>query len=76
MNHPTASAPGHVPLAPTKTPIDAPLVSRQYRRMFPELPPFEAEEQFLHALGRQGGLCECGESMIPLNPWVSFGKLA
>jgi hypothetical protein len=30
--------------------------------MFPELPSFEADEQFLHALGRAGGFCDFGES--------------
>jgi hypothetical protein len=29
--------------------------------MFPELPSFQAEEQFLYALGRAGGLCDCGD---------------
>jgi len=29
--------------------------------MFPELPSFQADEQFLHALGRAGGLCDCGD---------------
>jgi hypothetical protein len=29
--------------------------------MFPELPSFEADEQFLHALGRAGGICDCGD---------------
>ena len=29
--------------------------------MFPELPPFEADEQFLNALGRGGGPCDCGD---------------
>jgi Animal haem peroxidase len=29
--------------------------------MFPELPSFEADEQFLHALGRAGGFCDCGD---------------
>jgi hypothetical protein len=29
--------------------------------MFPELPSFEAHEQFLHALGRAGGVCDCGD---------------
>lgn len=32
-----------------------------YGRMFPELPSFEADEQFLHAIGRAGGLCDCGD---------------
>lgn len=31
-----------------------------YGRMFPELPSFEADEQFLHALGRAGGACDSG----------------
>lgn len=29
--------------------------------MFPDLPSFEADEQFLHALGRAGGVCDCGD---------------
>jgi len=29
--------------------------------MFPELPAFQAEETFLLALGRAGGLCDCGD---------------
>jgi len=29
--------------------------------MFPELPSFQANEQFLHALGRAGGICDCGD---------------
>jgi len=29
--------------------------------MFPELPSFETDEQFLHALGRAGGVCDCGD---------------
>lgn len=29
--------------------------------MFPELPQFQADEEFLHALGRAGGLCDCGD---------------
>ena len=41
--------------------IDAPLGPTSYGRMFPELPSFQAEEQFLHALGRAGGICDCGD---------------
>jgi hypothetical protein len=41
--------------------IDAPLGSATYARMFPELPSFQADEEFLHALGRAGGLCDCGD---------------
>ena len=29
--------------------------------MFPDLPPFRADEEFLHALGRAGGVCDCGD---------------
>ena len=32
--------------------VDAPLGPASYARMFPELPSFQADEQFLHALGR------------------------
>jgi heme peroxidase len=31
-----------------------------YGRMFPDLPTFNADESFLYALGRAGGLCDCG----------------
>ena len=41
--------------------IDAPLGPTSYGRMFPELPSFQADEQFLRALGRAGGLCDCGD---------------
>jgi Animal haem peroxidase. len=30
--------------------------------MFPELPSFQADEQFLRALGRSGGVCDCGDA--------------
>jgi hypothetical protein len=30
--------------------------------MFPDLPSFEADEQFLHALGRAGGLAVAEEA--------------
>ena len=42
--------------------IDAPFVPTPYARMFPELPSFQADEQFLHALGRVGGVCDCGDT--------------
>jgi hypothetical protein len=29
--------------------------------MFPDLPAFSADEEFLFALGRAGGLCDCGD---------------
>ena len=34
-------------------------LAQQLMRMFPELPSFQADEQFLHALGSAGGLCDC-----------------
>jgi hypothetical protein len=30
--------------------------------MFPDLPSFRADEEFLHALGRAGGICDCGDA--------------
>jgi Animal haem peroxidase len=47
--------------ARAKVAIDAPLGPTSYARMFPELPSFQADEQFLHALGRAGGICDCGD---------------
>ena len=41
--------------------IDASLDPATYARIFPELPPFQADEQFLRTLGRAGGLCDCGD---------------
>jgi hypothetical protein len=41
--------------------IDAPLGPAGYARMFPDLASFQADEQFLHALGRAGGVCDCGD---------------
>jgi hypothetical protein len=31
-----------------------------YGRLFPDLPSFSAEQELLFALGRAGGLCDCG----------------
>lgn len=45
----------------TKTTADVPVGQAAYGRMFPELPPYRADEQFLHALGRSGGLCDRGD---------------
>jgi Animal haem peroxidase len=53
---------GVPPSAPRAgVPIDAPIAPTNYARMFPELPSFDADEQFLRALGRAGGLCDCGD---------------
>ena len=62
MNQPATSVRTHC-LSPARArvAIDAPLGPASYARMFPELPSFQADEQFLHALGRAGGLCDCGD---------------
>jgi Animal haem peroxidase len=40
---------------------DAPTGPTRYARMFPELPSFQADETFLHTIGRAGGPCDCGD---------------
>ncbi len=60
MNPRATSVRNHCP-ARASVAIDAPLGPATYARMFSELPSFEADEQFLHALGRSGGLCDCGD---------------
>ena len=62
MNQSACSVRSHC-LAPSRvrTAIDAPLGPAGYARMFPELSSFRADEQFLHALGSAGGLCDCGD---------------
>ena len=52
------------PAVRAKVPIDAPIGPTNYARMFPELPSFEADDEFLRRLGRAGGLCDCGERTI------------
>ena len=61
MNQPAASVRNYC-LSPARVraAIDAPIAAATYGRMFRELPSFEADEQFLHAMGRAGGLCDCG----------------
>ena len=44
-----------------RVPVDAPIAGATYARLFPELPSFSADEQFLFALGRAGGLCDCAD---------------
>jgi hypothetical protein len=62
MSSPVTSIRSHC-LSPARArvAIDAPLGPTAYGRMFPDLPSFEADEQFLHALGRAGGICDCGD---------------
>jgi hypothetical protein len=70
-------------LSPSRArmPVDAPLGPARYARMFPELPAFEADEEFLHAIGRVGGLCDCGDEADTLGSlgdveagWPIFGQ--
>src|SRR6266849_5286043 len=41
---------------------DAAVTSSSYARLFPDLPAFTADDAFLYALGRAGGLCDCGDT--------------
>ncbi len=61
MTHCASSLPSECLSARAKIAIDAPLGPASYSRMFPSLPPFQADEEFLHALGRAGGVCDCGD---------------
>jgi hypothetical protein len=70
-------------LSPSRVrrPVDAPLGGAQYAHMFPELPAFKADEEFLHALGRAGGICDCGDERDPPGSlsavaagWPIFGQ--
>lgn len=44
-------------LAPDRV-VDAPIYGGRYGRMFEDLPPFSAEEAFLHMIGSAGGVCD------------------
>src|SRR5512146_383579 len=52
-------------LSPSRVrpPVDRATGPARYARMFPDLPSFEADEAFLHALGRAGGICDCGDAV-------------
>lgn len=41
--------------------IDASIGPGMYGRLFPDLPSFSTEQELLFALGRAGGLCDCGD---------------
>jgi hypothetical protein len=47
-------------LAPDRV-VDAPIYGGRYGRMFPDVPPFSADEQLLHAIGARGGACDATE---------------
>jgi len=62
-------------------PSDAPIGVGMYGRLFPELPSLAADDQFLYALGRAGGLCDCrdeGDAAGSLGTeaagWPFFGQ--
>jgi hypothetical protein len=82
MNQLATSGPHHcLSRARAEVAIDAPLGPSNYARMFPELPSFQADEAFLHALGRAGGLCDCGDIEDALDSlgdsaagWPIFGQ--
>ena len=58
MKHPHCLAPARL-----RARTDARIGPTSYGRLFPELPAFEADETFLFALGRAGGLCDCGDAI-------------
>lgn len=47
--------------ARAQRPVDAPTSPTMYGRLFPDLRSFNAEQELLFALGRAGGLCDCGD---------------
>jgi len=57
VNHPHCLAPARV-----RPEGGGSIRSASYARLFPDLPAFEAEEAFLFALGRAGGLCDCRDA--------------
>jgi Animal haem peroxidase len=63
MSPATSSVRNHC-LSPARvrTPVDAPIGPATYARMFPDLPSFDADEALLHAIGRIGGMCDCGDA--------------
>jgi len=61
MNPCTAFAQGHTrSQTAARHTIDAPLGPFTYGRLFPDIPSFQADEEFLHSLGLVGGVCDCG----------------
>jgi heme peroxidase len=82
MNQIARSAVNHC-LSPARhgTAINGAFTPGTYARMFPELPSFEADEAFLHALGQAGGLCDGGDLDDPAESlgetaagWPVFGQ--
>lgn len=56
MNHIECLSPARV-----RRSANAPIGPAMYGRLFPDLPSFTAEQEMLFALGRAGGLCDCGD---------------
>ena len=61
---------------------DGPVSSVAYARLFPDLPTLATDESFLFALGRAGGLCDCGDEEDDASSlgtvaagWPFFGQL-
>ncbi|HEX2442738.1 MAG TPA: peroxidase family protein [Vicinamibacterales bacterium] len=54
MDHRHCLAPGR-----ERAHSDARIGPASYARLFPDLPTFKADDAFLFALGRAGGLCDC-----------------
>lgn len=82
MNQYASLVQNHCPSrVPAKAATDRFTGPAAYDRMFPDLPSFQADEQFLHALGRAGGLCDCGDISDSPNSlgttaagWPIFGQ--
>ena len=62
--------------------LDPAVDSTRYARMFPELPPFRADEAFLRTIGCSGGVCECSDGLDTPSSlsgvaagWPIFGQL-
>jgi hypothetical protein len=53
-------------LAPDRV-VDAPIYGGRYGRMFGDLPPFSADEGFLHIIGSAGGLCDASNPVDAAN---------
>lgn len=56
MHHPHCLAPARV-----RAPSGVSIGPASYGRLFPDLAAFKADEAFLFALGRAGGLCDCAD---------------
>ena len=81
VGQPATAVRGHCTSARAGVAIDAPVGPLAYARMFPGLPSFRADEEFLHALGRAGGVCDCGDKDDPPDSlgdtaagWPVFGQ--